>query len=297
MKCKKISYILVFILMLMVGINNIYAVESNYCYYIGSDNKFKASVKLSWDYDRDLFGAPWFTTYDDYSDVSVDKIGDKYAFDKEVIINWINAADFYPDCVSGDSVCFNSHYHSSYTDVNDDSNPDCPKYLVFQYCTLYHVWATESETKAQEAVDAINSQNGCVGYYASVESNGKPITSEEYYQEFVDGGFITIDDNGELECDELLGNESNPDSLRHLIDEILDYVRIIVPILIILLGSLDLAKAVISGKEDIIKKAQTDFAKRLIAGVIIFLVPTLIDIVMELAEIVWQGEGYKICNL
>ncbi len=81
-----------------------------------------------------------------------------------------------------------------------------------------------------------------------------------------------------------------------MIDTIMEYVRIIVPILIILLGTVDFAKAVIAGKEDNMKKAQKDFVIRIIAGVAVFFVPVLIDIIMDLAEIVWQGEGYKICN-
>lgn len=287
MKYKKFNYILVFVLMLMVGMNRIYAVESKYCYYVSDDNGFKSALKISWGYK-----APLLHGLNAYAKVSVDKLGEGiYDFDDESVLNWW--PNLRTKCVTNGTTCFEDRYKSS-TAANNDSNPSCPKYLVFQYCKMYAVWSTDSESIAKQAVSEIHS-NGCTGFYGSYEKDGKPITEEEYYDEFVDEGLITID-NGELECNDLLGDESDPDSLRSMIDTIMSYIRIIVPILIILLGTIDLAKAVIAGKEDNIKKAQTDFIKRIIAGVAVFLVPVLIDIIMDLAEIVWQGESYKICK-
>ena len=92
-------------------------------------------------------------------------------------------------------------------------------------------------------------------------------------------------------CEGLFGSPSNPNSIRYIIDQILLYPKIIVPILVILLGALDLGKAVISNKEDEMKKAQSTFIKRVIIGIVIFFIPTILDILMSLAEIVWAGKG------
>ena len=81
------------------------------------------------------------------------------------------------------------------------------------------------------------------------------------------------------------------EDLKSFLKEILMYPKIIVPILVILLGTLDLAKAVISSKEDEMKKAQTTFIKRLLLGIVIFFVPTIIDIIMYLANFVWSHFG------
>lgn len=99
-----------------------------------------------------------------------------------------------------------------------------------------------------------------------------------------------------IDCNGLFGNKNDPKSLRYLIDEILQYPRIIVPIIVIVLGIVDLAKAVIASKEDEMKKAQTTFIKRVIIGVAFFLVPVFIDIIMWLADIVWNGM-YPTCGL
>ena len=81
-----------------------------------------------------------------------------------------------------------------------------------------------------------------------------------------------------------------------LLDPLGVYPKIIVPIIIIGLGSLDLGKAVVAGKEDEMKKAQKTFVRRLIAGIVVFLIPVILNIVMYLADIVWNGV-YTSCSL
>lgn len=100
----------------------------------------------------------------------------------------------------------------------------------------------------------------------------------------------------QIDCQGIFGDKNDPESLNYLINEILEYPRIIVPILVIALGILDLAKAVIAGKEDEMKKAQSTFIKRVIIGVAFFLIPVFINIIMWLADIVWDGM-YPTCGL
>ena len=97
-------------------------------------------------------------------------------------------------------------------------------------------------------------------------------------------------------CDGIFGKKDDPNSLRYSINEILTYPRIIVPILVIGLGTLDFAKAVIASKEDEMKKAQRTFIKRVLIGITIFLVPVIMNIIMYLADIVWNG-GFTTCGL
>lgn len=92
----------------------------------------------------------------------------------------------------------------------------------------------------------------------------------------------------------IFGDKNNPDSIRYLVNEILQYPKIIVPILVILLGTLDLAKAVIASKEDEMRKAQTTFIKRVLVGVVIFFVPMILDIIMYFMDLVL---GYTGCGL
>ena len=67
----------------------------------------------------------------------------------------------------------------------------------------------------------------------------------------------------------------------YIISTMVTLIQIVVPILLIVFGMLDLAKAVIASKEDEIKKAQMTFVKRLIAAVIVFFVVSLVQIVVR----------------
>ncbi len=55
-----------------------------------------------------------------------------------------------------------------------------------------------------------------------------------------------------------------------------------IPIILIVLGVVDLSKAVLASKEDEIKKAQKMFVTRLIYAVVIFLVPTIVTLIFNM---------------
>lgn len=83
-------------------------------------------------------------------------------------------------------------------------------------------------------------------------------------------------------CEDLLGND-----LREEINSYLLYIKIAVPIIIIVMGSLDFGKAFISSDEDSMKKAQKKFIMRLIIGMVIFFLPALVNILLNIANQVW----------
>ena len=65
-----------------------------------------------------------------------------------------------------------------------------------------------------------------------------------------------------------------------LIKFVLNVIRFIIPIVLILLGTIDLFKAVTSQKDDEIKKKSSALVKRVIAGVVVFLIPTIVSLLM-----------------
>ena len=66
------------------------------------------------------------------------------------------------------------------------------------------------------------------------------------------------------------------------IGQIFDIIMIVIPIILILMGTIDFIKAVISHKDDEMKKAQNTFIKRIIIGVAVFFVPTLVNVLTGL---------------
>ena len=82
-----------------------------------------------------------------------------------------------------------------------------------------------------------------------------------------------------------------------LIGRILWIFLIVIPILVIIFGSIDLGKAVVASKDDEIKKAAKSLAMRLIAAVIIWFIPMLVDAVISLVDRDSDQESdYKICQ-
>lgn len=85
-----------------------------------------------------------------------------------------------------------------------------------------------------------------------------------------------------------------------LVGKILVVFKIAIPILLIVFGMIDLGKAVIASKEDAIEKATSTLIKRLIAGVVIFFIPFLVDAIFGLissfADLDTPEYSYNVCE-
>ena len=96
-----------------------------------------------------------------------------------------------------------------------------------------------------------------------------------------------------LNCDDLLGSED----LKSLLKYLLTLFKILVPGLLIGLGTVDFAKAIFSGSEDSMKKAQNKFIKRVIIAVAIFLVPSVLKLILSIANGIWGNIDTTLCGL
>ncbi len=78
-----------------------------------------------------------------------------------------------------------------------------------------------------------------------------------------------------------------------LVGTVITLIQIAIPIILIIMGSIDLGKAVFAGKEDEIKKNQQVLVKRAIAAVLVFFVATLVYVVMGFVANALGGEQGK----
>lgn len=69
-----------------------------------------------------------------------------------------------------------------------------------------------------------------------------------------------------------------------LLQDVLNVVRIVVPVLLIILGSVDLATAVMSEDKDALKKGTSKLVKRCIAAIAIFFIPLIVNVLIGLVE-------------
>lgn len=93
--------------------------------------------------------------------------------------------------------------------------------------------------------------------------------------------------NGTINC----GEDSTLVGILSIAKVVVRIIQILVPIALIIWGSIDIGKAVIAGDEKKIKEAQKPFVKRIVAAIIVFLIPWLVNIVMSLVN----GGAYYPC--
>ncbi len=61
-------------------------------------------------------------------------------------------------------------------------------------------------------------------------------------------------------------------------------IKIFIPIALIVFGMIDMGKAVTNGKEEEIKKSLMTFIRRAIAAVVVFFIPTIVGVIMQLVN-------------
>ncbi len=78
-----------------------------------------------------------------------------------------------------------------------------------------------------------------------------------------------------------LGDAVIDESIVNLVHIIIRIIQIAVPILLVIFGMLDLARGMMSQKEDEIKKGQQVFIKRVIAAVLVFFVIAIVKFIIS----------------
>jgi large-conductance mechanosensitive channel len=72
--------------------------------------------------------------------------------------------------------------------------------------------------------------------------------------------------------------------LINQIKEVFRFIKIIAPIILLVLTSLDFAKVVFSDSKDGMTKAKNNFLKRAVATLIIFFAPDIIILIMQIID-------------
>ena len=70
--------------------------------------------------------------------------------------------------------------------------------------------------------------------------------------------------------------------------------KIVIPLILIILGMVDLGKAVVSSDDKAISKAAKSLLMRIIAAICIFFIPTIVSFVINLVDGT-LGANYEIC--
>lgn len=82
-------------------------------------------------------------------------------------------------------------------------------------------------------------------------------------------------------------------NVMKMVRTIIKYIQIVVPIALILWGSIDMLKAVIAGDEKKMKEARKPFIQRLVSAIIVFLIPFIVNMAINL--VVSGASEWKSC--
>ncbi len=74
---------------------------------------------------------------------------------------------------------------------------------------------------------------------------------------------------------------------------ILFIIKILIPVILIIMGSINFGKAVLDSNNDSVKKAGITFATQIVSAVVIFLIPTIVNFVFGLLP--QENVSYENC--
>lgn len=85
-------------------------------------------------------------------------------------------------------------------------------------------------------------------------------------------------------------------NIWHVLSFIVLIIKIVIPLALIILGMVDLGKAVISSDDKAIGKAVGSLVKRFIAAVIVFFIPTIISALFNALDFFGSAQSdYNLC--
>ena len=93
-------------------------------------------------------------------------------------------------------------------------------------------------------------------------------------------------------CHDALGDDG-----VNFLKMILNILKILIPIILIVLGTLDFVQAILAQDDSGIKKAQSKFVKRLIIAVIVFLIPSVLKVLLSIAGSIWPVVDSSMCGI
>lgn len=76
----------------------------------------------------------------------------------------------------------------------------------------------------------------------------------------------------------------NPETLQFLKTSVFKPIHIAVPVILVVLTTMDFAKSVFSNEKDGMEKAKKNFIRRAIVAVILFFIPNILEIVFDLID-------------
>ena len=160
-------------------------------------------------------------------------------------------------------------------DNNDDSLP-CNEGYIKNEGTCLKVVSSAYQRNGQYYCPQAGTKlvgTSCVVYETTSEAEERRNEENE------------ADNNEPNTGEEVYGCEVVPEEIQKWIRISLNFVKYVALVLVVVLGTIDFIKAAGSGEPDAMKKAGQSFMKRVVAVIILFLLPMLVDLILHLINL------------
>lgn len=149
---------------------------------------------------------------------------------------------------------------------------------------LSGVYLDELENYAQSLIDKAVAETTAAGGDTTALENAKDGVSQyvEQVKDEVEEKLKTYIETSSKSDAPTVSDCSVLDDIHELLQTVFDWVKFLAPTLLLLFGSLDFGKAVISNDNDALKKATSNFVKRAIAAVAIFFLPLIVKLLLNI---------------
>lgn len=87
----------------------------------------------------------------------------------------------------------------------------------------------------------------------------------------------------------ILGDPEDEDSVAWLVQLALDIVKIVGPILVIILSSVEFISVIIKSDNEQFQKAQKRLITRLVLALLLFLIPVIVEVILQVFGITGSG--------
>lgn len=127
--------------------------------------------------------------------------------------------------------------------------------------------------------------------FTPIHSNALSVDSNRFYKLVGEASDSTDTDdlmNGydqDQNCDgndSLLGDPNDENSVAWLLQQVFNFIKVVGPILVVILSSVDFAKVVFTGNDDAMGKAQKKLAIRLVLAASLFFIPTIVAALLDI---------------
>ena len=164
----------------------------------------------------------------------------------------------------------------------------------------------KSKTTNQDFANTFTGKNGEVTFYGNNKGNQKLESNSNKVETVETNRKATVQASKQLtidmkftkitisSCEDLF---KDADDLLSLVKSGITIVKIAIPLILIVTGTMDFAQAIFASSEDGIKKAQSKFTKRVIIAVVIFLIPSILKALLSIAHSIWPVVDATLCGI